>query len=61
MSDFQHGMVFENDEGEIVRIDKMVEGEAHQWEVDTWWNGSWACMGDEVHDSDFVTRRQDME
>lgn len=61
MSNFQHGMVFETDEGELVRLDKEVEGETHQWECDIFWNGSWACTREDYHDSEFVTRRQDME
>ena len=59
MSDFKHGMVFETDDGDLYRL--CGELEPHQWEVYTWWNGSWACMGEEVHDSEFVTRREDME
>ena len=59
MSKFEHGMIFENEEGDIMRI--VGETEPHQYEVDTWWNGSFACMGEEVHESEFFNRRLDLE
>lgn len=46
------GMVFRDYEGNLVKLDRDVPGDATKWYVATWWNGSWAWMDSTIEPGD---------
>jgi hypothetical protein len=50
--ELESGMVFRDLQGDLVQLDRSVPGDATQWYVADWWNGSWAWMDSIIEPGD---------
>ena len=57
----QEGMVFKDNQGAVIMLDRRVPGDGTQWYVADFWNGSWAFMDGTVEPGDLMVRLSEME
>ncbi|WP_411839881.1 hypothetical protein [Paracoccus sp. ME4] len=57
--ELEHGMVFRDYEGDLVKLDRTVPGDGSKWYVASWWGDSWAWMDATIEPGDLVERVDD--
>lgn len=55
------GMVFRTADGDIVRLDRSVPGDATRWYVADWWGGSWAYLDSTIEPGDLMDAIEDFD